>query len=124
MSANILNLPAALGALILKWATAKYIEGAGATSADMLARAQSVKTLATALDQAALGGITLAQLATMAAADLTKANVPISTQVLINGLIALIASAVPTGNLITAALGAQADIFLKDVIATCTTFGA
>jgi hypothetical protein len=124
MSANILNLPAALGALVLKWATAKYIEGAGATSADMLARAQTVKALASTLDAVAVGTMTLAQLATATAAELTSANVSASTQILINGLLALLGGAIPTGNLISAALGAEANVFLQDVIAVCTTFGA
>lgn len=124
MSANLLNLPAALGALILKWATAKYIEAAGATSADMTARATSIKAIATALDQAAIGTITLGTLTTLAAADLEKAGQSVSTQIAVNGLLNLLGAAVPTGNMISAALGAAANVFLQDVIAVCTTFGA
>lgn len=124
MSANILNLPATLAALILNWAVAKYIESAGSAPGAMLARAQTLKTLATTIDAAATGGMTLQQLAAAAAADLTKAGVSVSTQILINGLLNEIALAVPTGNLISAALAAQADLFLKQVITTCGTFGA
>jgi hypothetical protein len=124
MSANLLNLPAALGALILKWATAKYIEAAGATSAEMLARAQSIKALATAADAVAVGAMSLAQLATATAADLAAAKVSVSNQILINGLLQLIGGSLPSGNLLTAALGAQANVFLQDVIAVCASFGA
>jgi hypothetical protein len=124
MSANLLNLPAALGALILKWATAKYIEAAGATSAEMLVRAQSVKALASTLDAVALGSMTLSQLSTATAADLEKGGTSVSAQILVNGLVNLIGAALPTGNLITAALGAEANVFLQDVIQVTTTFGA
>jgi hypothetical protein len=124
MSANLLNLPAALGALILKWATAKYIEAAGATSAEMLARAQAVKSLATAADAVAIGAMSLAQLATATATELAAAKMSVSNQILINGLLQLIGGALPTGNLLTAALGAQANVFLQDVIAVCASFGA
>lgn len=124
MSANPLNLPAALGALVLKWAVAKYIEAAGATSAEMTARAQIVKAIATSLDQVALGKMTLQQLVTADAALLQKNQVAVSSQIAVQGLLNLLGSAVPTGNLLSAALGAMADVFLQDVIATCTSFGA
>jgi hypothetical protein len=122
MSTNLLNLPAALGALVLKWATAKYIEAAGATSVEMTERAKSLKALATAADGVALGTTTLAQLSAVAAADISKGSV--SNQILVSGLLSLIGSALPTGDLLTAALGAEANVFLQDVIAVCTTFGA
>lgn len=124
MSANLLSLPAALGAIILKWATARYIESAGATSAEMTARAQSVKALAATADAVALGTMPLSQLATATAPELVTAKVSVSDQILVNGLVTLLGGALPTGNLLTAALGAEANVFLQDVIGVCTTFGA
>lgn len=124
MSTNLLNLPAALAALILKYAVAKYIEAAGATSAEMLARAQTVKAIAAEIDGVALGTMSLQQLTTAEAAELASKNVSVSAQIAISGLLALVNGAVPTGNLLSAALGAEANVFLQDVIAVCTTFGA
>ncbi len=124
MSANLLNLPAALAAIVLKFAIAKYIEAAGAEPGAILARAQTVKAMATQIDAVALGTMTLTQLAAASAAELQKSNTSVSAQILINGLATLVGGALPTGNLLTAALGAEANVFLKDVIDTCTTFGA
>jgi len=125
MSAILLTLPAELGAILLKAAVAKYIEGAG-TSAEMVSRAAAVKAVATMLDQAALGTISLTQLASMTEAELTSAKMSVSTQILVNGLVQVVTAALPLANsgLITAALGAQANVFLQDVISVCGTFGA
>jgi hypothetical protein len=127
VSANILNLasiPAALGQLVLKFAVAKYIEAAG-SSADMVARAQSIKAVASAIDGVALGSTSVSTLVSQTAAELAKSNVSVSSQLLINGLVQLVTSALPvSGGVVSAVGGAVANVFLQDVIAVTSTFGA
>jgi len=120
----ILSLPAELGALILKFAVAKYIEGAGATPGAMTARATALKAIASEISGVASGTFTIAELQAATAAVLEGKNVSVSTQILVNGLIGLLSSALPTGGLISAALAADVNLFAQDVTQVCTTFGA
>jgi hypothetical protein len=122
---NLLSLPGALGQLVLKWGTAKYIEAAGA-SADILSRAQAVKAIATEIDGVALGTVTVAQLQAMAATELASKGLKTSDQILVGGLMQLIGAALPAANagLLSAAVSAEANLVLQDIIAVCTSFGA
>lgn len=122
---SLLSLPATLGQLLLKWATAKYIEAAGSAE-EMAARAKTVKGLATGIDGAVLGTMTIAQLQAVATADLAGKSLKASDQILINGLVGLISSVLPAADsgFLNAAVGAEVNLFLQDVIAVCTEFGA
>lgn len=126
MTLSLLSLPANIGQLVLKWATAKYIEAAGTTAADWLARAQHVKALAVEIDQTVLGNMTIAQLQALTTADLTAKNMKPSEQILVTGLVGLIATALPAANtgLISAAISADVNLGLTDVEAVCSSFGA
>ena len=126
MSINLLNLPGALEALALKFATAKYIEAAGPTPAEQLARAQTVKAIASMVDGAGMGTTTIAQLQTMATTELQSKSLTVSNQLLVTGLVGLIGSVLPTAgaSILSTAIAAEANVFLQDVIAVCTSFGA
>jgi hypothetical protein len=122
---NLASIPAALGQLILKFAVAKYIEAAGSTPGAMTERASSIKAIATAIDGVALGTTSVGVLVSQTAADLAKNNVSVSSQLLINGLTELVTAALPvSGGLLSAVNGALANVFLQDVIAVATSFGA
>jgi hypothetical protein len=126
MTLSILALPANIGQLILKWATAKYIEAAGSTPAEWLARAQHVKSLASEIDQTVLGTLTVAQLQALTTADLSSKNMKPSEQILVTGLVGLIANVLPAANtgLLSAALGADVNLVLVDIETVATSFGA
>jgi hypothetical protein len=122
----ILTLPAELGGLVLKFAVAKYIEGAGSTPGAMSSRASAIKTIATEVAGVAAGTFTIAQLQAATAATLSTKSVAVSTQILVNGLFALLSNAVPgpAAGLISAAISADVNLFAQDVIAVCTLYGA
>jgi hypothetical protein len=123
-AANILNIPAELGELLLQWSVAKYIEGAGSEPGAMTARAASVKAIATAIDGVALGTTTLAQLAAMGAADLEAKGISQSTQIAVAGLVAILPPVLPTTGLLAAANAAIVNSALQQVIAVCAKYGA
>jgi hypothetical protein len=123
---SILTLPAELGALLLKFIVAKYIEGAGSAAGAMTARASALKAIATEIAGVAAGTFTLAQLQAATAEALAAKSVAVSTQVLVNGLIGILSNVIPTANsgLISAALAADVNLFAQDVIAIATSYGA
>lgn len=123
----ILSLPAELGTLVLNFAVAKYIEGAGSAPGAMTSRATALKAIASQIQAVASGTMTLAQLQAATAAELAAKNVPVSTQLLVNGLVGLLAQAVPigpSGGLISAALSGDVNLFANDVITVCSSYGA
>lgn len=123
---SILSLPAELGAVVLKFAVAKYIEGAGSAAGAMTSRAAALKAIATDIAQVATGAMTVAELQKATAAALAAKNISISTQIAVNGLLNVL-SVVPVGpsaGLISAAIGADVNLFAQDVISVCTAYGA
>jgi hypothetical protein len=123
----ILALPAELGALVLKFAVAKYIEGAGSAPGAMTARASALKAIATEISGVAAGTVTISQLQAATAAALAAKNVAVSTQILVNGLVSVLSGIFPTGlnaGLISAALSADVNLFSQDITAVCTSYGA
>lgn len=120
----ILGLPGEIGALLLKFATAKYIESAGA--GQMTQRAAVIKAVATEIEGVTSGAITVGQLATTTAAVIQSKGIPMSSQILLQGLSGLVTTALPTANsgLLEAALAADAKLFLDDVIQVASSFGA
>ena len=123
----ILSLPAELGGLVLKFAVSKYIEGAGAAAGAMTALAAALKALATEISAVASGTMTLAQLQAATAAQLAEKKVPVSTQILVNGLVSVLGTVFPVGpagGLVSAALAGDVNLFAQDVIATATLYGA
>lgn len=122
---NLLNLPEQLGAIVLKWSVAKYIEGAGPSPANMLARAQTLKAIASELSGLAAGTVTVSQIQTLASSELTAKGVSVSNQLLIQGLLNLLQANMPVGGgLIQAALAADVNVFLADVTTVAGSFGA
>lgn len=118
------NPLADLASVVLQFAIAKYIEKAG-TSAEMLARAQTIKAIATEADEVALGSMTVAQLQTATLEQITNAKISVSNQVLVTGLVDEISSVLPAqGTLLGAAISGASDQFLKQVMAVCARFGA
>jgi hypothetical protein len=126
MSANLLSLPGELAQLLLRWGIGKYIEAAGSAAGAMTARATAIKAIATEASGVVTGGITIAQLQAFTVAELTSKKIAPSTQILVSGLISLISAVVPSANagLISAALAADANLFLQDVISVCSSYGA
>lgn len=124
---SILSLPAELGALVLKFAVAKYIEGAGSAPGAMTQRATALKAIATEIAGVASGTVSIAQLQQMTAEQLAASKIPQSTQLVINGLVGLLSTAVPlgpSGGLISAAISGDVNVFAQDVIAVCSSYGA
>lgn len=123
---SILALPAELGALVLKFAVAKYIEGAGSATGAMTSRAATLKAIATEISGVASGTLTIAQLQAATAAELASKNVAVSTQIVVNGLVSILSAALPgpTSGLISAAISADVNMFAQDVIAVCASYGA
>jgi hypothetical protein len=113
-----------LGQLILKYAIAKYIEAAG-TSEAMIARAANIKAIATEIDSAVLGTITVAELTAATQTELAAKSLSVSNQILVTGLFNLVTSVLPAAKstFLSAAIAAEADVFLKDVIAVAAQFG-
>jgi hypothetical protein len=123
----ILAIPAEIGALVLKFAVAKYIEGAGSAPGAMSTRASALAAIASEIQGVAAGTVTIAQLQAATAAQLQAKGVAPSTQILVNGLVEVLSGIFPTGpsaGLISAALAADVNLFASDVIAVADTYTA
>jgi len=121
---SILSLPAELGQLVLSFAVAKYIEGAGSAAGAMTGRAQALKAILTEIQGVAKGTITIQQLQQATAQVLASKGVSVSTQLLVNGLLGILASTFPgpTSGLISAAIAADVNVFATAGIAVCNQY--
>jgi len=124
---DILNLPGGIESLTVSFAVAKYIEKAGPTPAQQLARAQAIKGVVTELEGVLTGSVTIAQLQAITAADITSHITDPADQALAQGLLTLIVSdlniKVGTGVLQSAAVGVVTQM-ANYVLAACALYGA
>ncbi len=108
----------------IQFATAEYITKAGNTTAQ-LARAQKVKAIAIEIQGLDNGTVSIAQLEAAIAADIAK--LPVPDQILANELVAVIVANLGVqvqSGVLNAALQAQVNLIMNDVIAACKLFGA
>lgn len=108
----------------IQFATAEYIAQASGTAAQ-LARAQKVKAIAVEIQGLDTGTVTIAQLAATVQADIAKLSPP--DQILANGLLTIIMAnlGVQTqSGVLNAALTAEVNVVMNDVIAAAKLYGA
>ena len=90
----------------------------------MTARATAIKAIAQEIAGVSTGAVTIAELQAFTAAELEAKGIAMSTQTLVNGLVGLLANAIPgpTGGLISAAIAAQVNLVAQDVISVASAY--
>ena len=118
--------PAAVGIqTAIEYATAAYIQKAGTDTASQLARAKQVKAVAGELQALNMGTVTVAQLQTVLAGNVTNLSVP--NQIAANGLIELIGQQIQvqqSTGVLNAANQAAVNTVLGYVLTVCGMYGA